>query len=95
MPKRIVSVKLLTKDHRKFRLRTRREIKTYMNAMIANGKTNRKGTKRTLAMARKNPKFWNKKTSYMAVYFMYKSVVAQSLGLGDDCARNERFALKA
>ena len=81
MPKRVVKIKLQAKDHRKFRMRTRREVKAYINAAIANGKASRKGTKRTIANIRMKPKYWNKKTSYMVIYFMYKSAVTNQVVL--------------
>ena len=75
MPKRTTSLKLVTGNHRKFRLRARREIKAYINAMIANGKTNRQGTRKILGNIRRDRKYWMLKDKCMVVYFMAKEGV--------------------
>lgn len=72
MPKRTTSLKLVTGNHRKFRLRARREIKAYINAMIASGKTTRKGTRKILSGIRSHQDYWNDERHCMAVYFMAK-----------------------
>ena len=72
MPKRAVSIRLKYHNHRLYRLRTRREIKTYINAMIASGKTTRKGTRKILSGIRSHQDYWNDERHCMAVYFMAK-----------------------
>ena len=72
MPKRTVSIRLKYHNHRLYRLRTRREIKTYINAMIASGKTTRKGTRKILSGIRSHQDYWNDERHCMAVYFMAK-----------------------
>ena len=95
MPKRTTSLKLVTGNHRKFRLRARREIKAYINAMIANGKTNRQGTRKILGNVRRDRKYWLLKDKCMVVYFMAKRTSVALAHEDDHCARDERFALKA
>ena len=68
MPKRAVSIRLKYHNHRLYRLRTRREIKTYINAMIASGKTTRKGTRKILSGIRSHQDYWNDERHCMAVY---------------------------
>lgn len=98
MPKRTVSVRLQYNNHRLYRLRTRREIKAYINAMIANGKTKRKGTRKILSGIRQHRRYWADPTHCMAVYFMPRQSLARTvleMEEDDDCARDERFALQA
>ncbi len=95
MPKRVVKIKLQARNHRKYRLRTRREIKAYANALVASGKTKRRGTKHILKNIRGDQAYWNKLHT-MDLYFVAKRIqhVVREME-EDDQANNERFALRA
>jgi hypothetical protein len=98
MPKRIVKVKLVPHaGMERFRLRTRKEIKRYINARVKHARGSRKHGKVLLKSAREKKAYWHKPGSFMVVHKLYRHEIKPIVQFHaeEDCARDERFALKA
>lgn len=99
MPKRVVKFKLVPHARmERYRLRTRKEIKRFINARIANAMAERKSSKNVIKTVREKPAYWLKPKSFMVIYKMTRMrtvSAAQFFGQDEECACDERFALKA
>lgn len=71
MPKRVVKFKLVPHARmERYRLRTRKEIKRFINARIANAMAERKSSKNVIKTVREKPAYWLKPKSFMVIYKM-------------------------